>query len=144
MPAGILFLALTVATDSIFWKRLVWPEGEVFYFNTILNKSSEWGVSFPEITRYIFLIVFSISELDTYKQTSPFLWYFYSALPRGLAFSYFLIPLGIFWDARVRVLTVPAITFVALFSFLPHKELRFIIYVFPLLNVGAAAACHRM
>lgn len=116
---GLLSIGLTVLIDTILWQKIIWPELEVFWFNSILNKSSEWG-------------------------THPFHWYFTSALPRSLLIAYPLSVLGMLLDRRILRYIIPVVTFVLLYSKLPHKELRFIIASIPIFNVSAAIAASRV
>ncbi|KAJ4329832.1 alpha-1,6- mannosyltransferase [Ascochyta clinopodiicola] len=127
IPAGlgglVIGLLCTVPIDSFFWQSFpLWPEWIAFYYNTIQGHSADWGVS-------------------------PCHYYFANALPRLLLnpTTYLLcIPVALLNAATRRRsldLLIPLLSFVALYSFLPHKEWRFIIYVIPgLTGVSAAGA----
>ena len=119
LTTGAASLLATLAVDSMMWRRLLWPELEVLHFNAVLNKSHEYG-------------------------TSPFHWYFSSALPRTLLGALPLALLAVAVVPRARELVAIPCCFVAIYSALPHKELRFVLYVVPLLNAAAAAALAKL
>lgn len=117
IPAGalafIIALTVTVAIDSFFWQSFpLWPELVAFKFNTIDGKASEWG-------------------------ESPWYFYFVNSLPRLLLnpLSFLLgIPIALYIPATRKIsleILAPLVSFVAIYSLLPHKEWRFIIYTIP-------------
>jgi len=147
---GVFSLLSTVPLDSLLWRRPIWPEFEVWWFNAVDNRSSEWG-------------------------TMPFLWYFTAALPKGMLLTVLLVPLAfvrlpesiITWarmycdeskkpthsregqssrmfDLCLVPLFAPVFCFVLLYSFLPHKEMRFIFPALPMFNVCAAYGLSRL
>lgn len=120
IPAGLagatIGLAITVSVDSFFWQQFpLWPEWVGFYYNTILGKSSEWG-------------------------TSPFHFYFLNALPRLMLnpMSYLVcIPYALNIKTSQDI-SLPHVVFIAVYSLLPHKEWRFIVYTVPAFTAVAA------
>ncbi|KAJ5769942.1 uncharacterized protein N7511_001993 [Penicillium nucicola] len=120
LTGALTALTLTLLLDGAFWQRFpLWPELEAFLFNVLDGKSADWG-------------------------TEPWPWYFTNALPRLLLnpLVYLLaIPVALRQPATrtsALGLLMPGLTFVALYSFMPHKEWRFIVYIIP--SVTAAAA----
>ena len=112
----------SILVDSYFWRRWLYPEGEVMYLNTVLNRSHEWGVE-------------------------PFHAYFTAHLPKLLMFAYPLVAVSLILDRKVagggwstRRFAGCCLAFVALYSFLPHKEWRFIVYTVPVLTMCAGMA----
>lgn len=141
ISTGIFSLIVTVPLDSLLWGRLIWPEFEVWWFNTVDNRSSEYGVF-------------------------PFHWYFSRALPKGMLLTALLVPLAFIRlpessttklqtqkqstsiqqasrrlgmvDLNLLHFFVPVCGFILIYSFLPHKEIRFIFPAIPMFNVCAA------
>ncbi|KAF9304648.1 dolichyl-P-Man:Man(7)GlcNAc(2)-PP-dolichol alpha-1,6-mannosyltransferase [Mortierella antarctica] len=113
ITAGLLSIAVAVLVDSWFWRQWMWAEGAVFWFNAIEGKSVAWGVS-------------------------PWYTYFTLLLPKIATVSLPLALVATVIEPRFRRYMLPATVFVSLYSLLGHKEWRFVIYVVPILNLGAA------
>lgn len=158
---GAVALALTVAVDSQLWGRWLWPEGTVLFFNTALNKSSEWGVSpwhwylSSALPRAMHVLLLPLATgLCGVKYPSPSEWLQWRrgflraegpvspGYPRLLAstaplFLHHLATTALYYAA-------PALGFIALYSLLAHKELRFILPVLPWLLTTAAFGLDRL
>ncbi|KAF4715571.1 hypothetical protein FOZ63_005108 [Perkinsus olseni] len=126
LKAAVYGAVLSIPLDTLMWQRgmLMWPEGWVFWFNAVENKSYLWG-------------------------TEPWHWYLTNATIRGLGPLLLLLPLAALGppvgssDKQVLpLLPLLMVWYVApasVLSLLPHKEIRFI---FPsLLALAVVAAC---
>ncbi|KAL1747332.1 Alg9-like mannosyltransferase family-domain-containing protein [Schizophyllum fasciatum] len=115
LASGRISLRQAISTGIPFHKFLgaapVWPELASMYYNVVLGRSTDWGTS--PATHY--LLALGPKLLTAYPLAAPAL-----------------------LDYRIRALLFPHIAFVTLMSLLAHKEWRFVIYIFPAVNVAAA------
>ncbi|KAI8590186.1 Alg9-like mannosyltransferase family-domain-containing protein [Geranomyces variabilis] len=116
LRVSALSIGATVAVDSYFWQQSwFWPELRVLLFNTVDNGSIAYGVEpfYAYIFRYI-------------PKIAP------TALPLVL-YAFVIMP-------KTRRYIVPVTAFVGLYSLLPHKEWRFIVYAIPMFNAISGVA----
>lgn len=135
-----------MCVDSYYWQRPVWPEWEVLHFNTL--KRDPEGRMFTGANAW---------------GTEPFYWYIAHALPKSMMATIVLVPMALAkrlptgWrdlrtnaraflavDVAVVQLLLPLGLFVLLYSFLAHKELRFIYPILPALTCVAAVGWRKL
>ena len=123
--SGIVSTAVTVAVDTQIWSCPSFPELEALLFNVVGGHASEWGV---EPWHYYLgsLLKLLLNPLAPIliASTVVITWY--------TSFS--------FMDTirQLRYIIIIPILYVLGFSYLSHKEWRFIIYVIPLLTTAAS------
>lgn len=152
-------LTLSAPLDSYLWDKWLWPEGVVLFFNTVQNKSSEWGVfpwhwyfssALPRVRAAV--VEICVSTLVSHPLTIP-VQALSASLPlvllglSGLSRGHLLRAIGVAQHIpnaqsnRTPLLwrfAFPALAFVCLYSYLPHKELRFVLPVMPIFTLCAA------
>ncbi|KAI9502912.1 GPI mannosyltransferase, partial [Coemansia spiralis] len=115
-----LSVLVSSAIDSYYWQTpWMWPELQVFRFNIIHGRSSEWGVSPPH-------------------------YYFTYFIPRLLLGALPFACMGMLIDQKAARLAIPYLAAIGMFSVNGHKEWRFILPAVPVLNVCAAAGVSKL
>ncbi|KAJ3052141.1 dolichyl-P-Man:Man(7)GlcNAc(2)-PP-dolichol alpha-1,6-mannosyltransferase [Rhizophlyctis rosea] len=116
----LLSITLSILIDSYFWQTpYFYPELRVLLFNTVQNGSVAYGVS-------------------------PWHTYFTRFVPQ-ICGTAFLPALGaMYLDRRIHRFLVPILLFITAYSFLGHKEWRFVVYVVPMVNFAAAVSMEWM
>lgn len=115
--------ATTVLIDSAYWRQpFLWPELYSIYYNVVLGKSADWGISPPGYyLKHLPLLLMSTLPLMAYTCAHP-------VLRR---------------KAQLDIVLLPMVGMVGGMSMLGHKEWRFVCYVVVWGNVlGALAASH--
>ncbi|PWV05202.1 putative dolichyl-P-Man:GDP-Man7GlcNAc2-PP-dolichyl alpha-1,6-mannosyltransferase [Trypanosoma cruzi] len=160
----VLAFGCSVVLDSFLWGRWLWPEANVLFFNTVENQSWRWGrlpwhwyVTYALPRAFLFeymplLLLVSLASWDLGRRLIHLMAAFCSRAPAASLFSLSpyspssssirgaLFSLWLDTGVRYRAVLLPAALFVFLYSFLPHKELRFIMVVFPNFLAPVAAA----
>ncbi|KAA0148113.1 hypothetical protein FNF29_06908 [Cafeteria roenbergensis] len=147
-------LLVTVVVDSALWGRWLWPEGSVFLFNAVQNRSSEWGTSpwhwyatsaLPRaMLAWLCFVPFGVLALPGWRSQSHALVQLGSAGPCGRGRCSALGPLTSFFTSSWSEFALPAVLFVVLYSALPHKETRFLFPALPLLFATSAVGVVRL
>ncbi|GMH91570.1 hypothetical protein TrVE_jg5532 [Triparma verrucosa] len=144
----IATFAVIVPLDTVMWNNysspmlpplpFLWAEGVVLFYNTIENKSANWGTS-PFYWYLIALVkallgCFVFALLGVFKLRPSAATATATTSPKILS----LFGVELYLNTWLLEYLLPAVVFVALYSLLPHKELRFILPAFPIFNVAAA------
>lgn len=126
--SALLALTTTIFIDTYFWRTEtpLWPELSAFWFNIVQGKAMDWG-------------------------TSPWYYYFVVALPKLLLnplAALVGIPMALMTKgsahSTVGDLLLPNLSFIAFYSFVSHKEWRFIVYTIPPITTVAAIGASRV
>ncbi|SGZ57058.1 CIC11C00000005786 [Sungouiella intermedia] len=138
VAGSLVGLVVTTSIDSYFWGHLVVPEFESFRFNIVHGQSVHWGVEpySAYFSKYIVnffrpphvLVLAAVGLLnDPAHDGTPMTF----TKDNKIVISH---------PARhsLRILFFASIIFVAIMSFQPHKEWRFIVYIIPVFTLVAA------
>lgn len=152
---------ISITVDSYFWDKFpMIPEVNSFFFNVVNGKSSEWGIE--PFSSYFRVHLPNLTNNPTILALLPIGLFFHQWSPEDDQYDMVETEDAAALEPKenntasarfagetrrlliLRTLFATAVCYILVYSLQPHKELRFIIYVMPLISLvcanGASAA----